>query len=120
VNMCRYLSKDQLRILTAVEMGMKNHELVPKALVVSIAQVRSGVAHLLMELCKNRLLQYESSGSRYSGYRLTNAGYDYMALRALASRDSIKSFGNQIGTGTPTISQFKDLGIVDMNPNIRV
>lgn len=54
VNMLRYLSKDQMRILTAVEMGMKNHELVPKALIVSIAQVRSGVAKILMELCKNR------------------------------------------------------------------
>ena len=46
-----------------------------------------------------RLLQYESSGSRYSGYRLTNTGYDYLALKALAGRDAIKSFGNQIGTG---------------------
>lgn len=54
--MLRYLSKDQLRVLTAVEMGMKNHELVPKALVVSIAQVRSGVARILMDLCRNRLV----------------------------------------------------------------
>lgn len=45
------------------------------------------------------MLQYESSGSRYSGYRLTNAGYDYLALKTLAGRDTIKSFGNQIGTG---------------------
>ena len=45
------------------------------------------------------LLQYESSGSRYSGYRLTNAGYDYLALKALAVRSTLSSFGNQIGTG---------------------
>ena len=45
------------------------------------------------------LLQYESSGSRYSGYRLTNAGYDYLALKALAGRSTLSSFGNQIGTG---------------------
>ena len=54
VTMLRYLTKDQMRVLTAVEMGMKNHELVPKALIVSIAQVRSGVAKILMELCRNR------------------------------------------------------------------
>ena len=54
VNMLRYLTKDEFRILVAVEMGMKNHELVPKSLVVSIAQVRSGVAKLLRDLCKNR------------------------------------------------------------------
>lgn len=33
------------------------------------------------------------------GYRLTNPGYDYLALRALSSRDVIASVGNQIGTG---------------------
>ena len=99
VSMLRYLTKDELRILTAVEMGMKNHELVQKALIVSIAQVKSGVGKILMDLCRKRLLQYESSGSRYSGYRLTNAGYDYLALKALVGRDVINSFGNQIGTG---------------------
>lgn len=99
VTMLRYLTKDQMRVLTAVEMGMKNHELVPKALIVSIAQVRSGVAKILMDLCRNKLLQYESSGSRYSGYRLTNAGYDYLGLKALAGRNVIHGFGNQIGTG---------------------
>jgi len=36
---------------------------------------------------------------RYSGYRLTNSGYDYLALKTLAGRGIITSFGNQIGTG---------------------
>jgi len=41
-------------------MGMKNHELVPAALVASIANLRHGGAHKLMkELCKHRLLSYE-------------------------------------------------------------
>ena len=54
VTMLRYLTKDQMRVLTAVEMGMKNHELVQKSLIISIAQVRSGVARILMDLCRNR------------------------------------------------------------------
>ena len=33
------------------------------------------------------------------GYRLTNLGYDYLALKALTMRGSIYSFGNQIGIG---------------------
>ena len=99
VSMLRYLTKDELRLLTAIEMGMKNHELVQKSLIVSIAQVKSGVGKTLMDLCRKRLLQYESSGMRYSGYRLTNAGYDYLALKALVGRDVMSSFGNQIGTG---------------------
>lgn len=100
VSMLRYLRADQFRVLTAVEMGMKNHELVPKSLVISIAAIRGGGgAKILQELCRFRLLQYESSGSRYSGYRLTNTGYDYLALKALTGRGSVQSFGNQIGTG---------------------
>ena len=33
------------------------------------------------------------------GYRLTNGGYDYLALKALTTRDVIQSVGNQIGVG---------------------
>ena len=33
------------------------------------------------------------------GYRLSNAGYDYLALKALTSRGVIGGFGNQIGVG---------------------
>lgn len=35
----RYLSRDDYRVLTAVEMGMRNHELVPVDLITSIAKV---------------------------------------------------------------------------------
>ena len=34
-----------------------------------------------------------------TGYRLTFAGYDYLALHALTSRDVLHSVGNQIGVG---------------------
>jgi len=99
VTMLRYLTKEDFRVLTAVEMGMKNHELVPTSLVASIANLRHGGVHkMLKELCKHKLLQYER-GNRYDGYRLTNAGYDYLALKSLTSRDVVSSFGNQIGTG---------------------
>ena len=33
------------------------------------------------------------------GYRLTYAGYDYLALKVLAARDIVQSVGNQIGVG---------------------
>ena len=99
VSMLRYLTKEDFRVLTAVEMGMKNHELVPGSLIASIASLRHGGVHkILKELSKHRLLSYER-GNRCDGYRLTNAGYDYLALKTLASRDVIASFGNQIGTG---------------------
>ncbi|CAH2049046.1 unnamed protein product, partial [Iphiclides podalirius] len=99
VAVMRYLTAEDFRVLTAVEMGMKNHELVPGSLVASIANLRHGGVHKLMkELCKHRLLSYER-GKHYDGYRLTNSGYDYLALKALTNRKVIASFGNQIGVG---------------------
>lgn len=86
-------------MLTAVEMGMKNHELVPGPLCAAIANLKAGGVHkLLRELCKHKLVTYER-GKRYDGYRLTNTGYDYLALKALTMRGSVASFGNQIGVG---------------------
>ncbi len=35
-NQFRFMTKDEFRVLTAVEMGMKNHELVPVPLIESI------------------------------------------------------------------------------------
>lgn len=78
---------------------MKNHELLPGALAASIANIRGGGTHkLLRELCKHKLLTYER-GKKYDGYRLTNQGYDYLALKTLTLRGSVSSFGNQIGVG---------------------
>jgi len=99
VSVLRYMTREDFRVLTAVEMGMKNHEIVPGMLIASIASLRHGGVHkVLRELCKHRLLSYER-GSRYDGYRLTNQGYDYLALKSLTARDVVTSFGNQIGTG---------------------
>ena len=33
------------------------------------------------------------------GYRLTNGGYDYLALKTLTQREAVSSVGNQIGVG---------------------
>lgn len=99
VTILRYLTKDDFRVLTAIEMGMKNHELVPRQLAASIANLKSGGVHkLLSELCKHKLLSREV-GRKFEGYRLTDLGYDYLALKSLSLRGSVASFGNQIGVG---------------------
>ena len=33
------------------------------------------------------------------GYRLTNLGYDFLALKTFVKRNVLQSFGNQIGVG---------------------
>lgn len=56
----RYLSSDEFRVLTAVEMGSKNHEIVPSNLVSSIAGLRhSGAYRIMEELCRRKLIVRE-------------------------------------------------------------
>ncbi|XP_074993656.1 serine/threonine-protein kinase RIO2 isoform X3 [Calonectris borealis] len=99
VVMLRYLSREHFRVLTAVEMGMKNHEIVPASLIASIASLKHGGCNkILRELVKHKLLAYERTKT-FQGYRLTNAGYDYLALKTLSSRQVINSVGNQMGVG---------------------
>lgn len=78
---------------------MKNHEIVPASLTASIASLKHGGCNkILRELVKHRLLAYERTKT-VQGYRLTNAGYDYLALKTLSSRQVISSVGNQMGVG---------------------
>ncbi|KAI1280381.1 Serine/threonine-protein kinase RIO2 [Halotydeus destructor] len=99
VTLLRYLTKEDFRILTAVEMGMKNHELVPASLIGSISALKhGGVGKILNDLCRHKLLCYES-GKRYDGYRLTYLGYDYLALNVFRNRNVVSLVGNQIGVG---------------------
>nr|XP_005284110.1 serine/threonine-protein kinase RIO2 [Chrysemys picta bellii] len=99
VVMLRYLSRDHFRVLTAVEMGMKNHEIVPASLIASIASLKHGGCNkILRELVKHKLLAYERTKT-VQGYRLTNGGYDYLALKTLSSRQVVNSVGNQMGVG---------------------
>ncbi|MBZ3882666.1 Serine/threonine-protein kinase RIO2 [Sciurus carolinensis] len=95
----RYLSRDDFRVLTAVEMGMKNHEIVPCSLIASIASLKHGGCNkVLRELVKHKLIAWERTKT-VQGYRLTNAGYDYLALKTLSSRQVVESVGNQMGVG---------------------
>ena len=114
VTCMRYLSKDDFRVLTAVEMGMKNHELVPVELITSIARLRHGGEYLylpyarvivsswcvgshkiLSTLLRHKLVAHAQQN--YNGYRLSYLGYDILALHALLARGRITAIGRQIG-----------------------
>ncbi|GMY05068.1 serine/threonine-protein kinase rio2 [Fagus crenata] len=94
----RSLSKDDFRVLTIVEMGMRNHEIVPSKLVHRIASLRhGGTSKVLGNLHLHKLLHHDSS--KYDGFRLTDHGYDYLAIKALVNRGVFVSVGNKIGEG---------------------
>jgi len=81
-----------------VEMGQKNHEIVPAQLIESIAKLKhGGTFKCLKTLLRHKLVHHE--GKKYDGYRLTSLGYDFLAIRALTARGSIAGVGRQIGVG---------------------
>jgi len=94
----RYMSTDEMRVLTAVEQGMKNHEYVPSSLIEVLAGLkRGGAFKVLRLLAKHKLVQHESVPQE--SFRLTNKGYDWLALRALSKRGSVEALGIRIGMG---------------------
>ncbi|KAL8440464.1 hypothetical protein Efla_005606 [Eimeria flavescens] len=94
----RYMSKGEFRVLTAVEMGMKNHEFVSSSLIEQIAGLRRhSIRQLLSTLLKNKLVFHCSKS--YDGYKLTYLGYDYLALNSLVKRGLIKGVGVRVGVG---------------------
>ncbi|VFQ65329.1 unnamed protein product [Cuscuta campestris] len=98
VNALRYLTKDDFRVLTAVEMGMRNHEIVPSELIDRIASLKHGGTYkVLKNLLKHKLLHHDSS--KYDGFRLTYLGYDFLAIKTLVNRGVFTSVGRQIGVG---------------------
>jgi len=98
-------------------MGSKNHEVVPSSLIAQISGLRSGgvnkclgdlakrnlVARVQGAKCRSPQIPYDHDlqliASLDDGYRLTYGGYDFLAMRTFARRDTVYSVGNQIGTG---------------------
>ncbi|XP_021282254.1 serine/threonine-protein kinase rio2 isoform X1 [Herrania umbratica] len=98
VDVLRYLSKDDFRVLTAVEMGMRNHEIVPSDLIDRIASLKHGGTYkVLKNLLKHKLLHHDSS--KYDGFRLTYLGYDFLAIKTMVNRGVFTAVGRQIGVG---------------------
>ncbi|PVF93411.1 RIO1-domain-containing protein [Serendipita vermifera] len=95
----RYLTTEEFRVLTAVEMGSKNHEIVPTSLVSQISKLKSGGINKILGGLAKRGLVSRVQNAKYDGYRLTYGGYDYLAIRAMSKRDTVAAVGNQIGVG---------------------
>lgn len=96
----RYLSKNDWRVLCAMEIGMKTHDLVPTSLIISLSglQNASCVQRCISTLAKTSLITRVRNAS-YDGYRLTYRGYDYIALKSFLQKKTLYALGNQVGVG---------------------
>ncbi|KAH3756527.1 atypical/RIO/RIO2 protein kinase [Pelomyxa schiedti] len=99
-SLLRYFGRDEFRVLSAVEMGMRNHDLVPQPLLEKIAGLRrSGEAHRALVEVHRAKLVWHSRAPGYEGYRLTASGYDYLALNAMCRAEKISAMGKKLGVG---------------------
>ncbi|KAI0888999.1 RIO1-domain-containing protein [Annulohypoxylon maeteangense] len=97
----RHLTAEDWRVLTACEIGSRNHELIPTPLIESLSKLRGGASRVhksISALAKVGLIARVKE-AKYDGYRLTYGGVDYLALHTYASRKEVYSVGNRIGVG---------------------
>ncbi|KAG5976326.1 hypothetical protein E4U58_005132 [Claviceps cyperi] len=97
----RHLAVEDWKVLLAVEMGSRNHELVPTVLIEKLSRLRggaSGVHKSISALAKVGLISRVKE-AKYDGYRLTYGGLDYLALHTHATRKDLYSVGTRIGVG---------------------
>lgn len=96
----RYLTADDFRVLQAVEMGSRNHELVPTQMIHSMGGLKSpsGTNRAIGDLAKLKLVS-RLRNARYDGFRITYLGYDYLALKLMLNRNTLYSVGCTIGVG---------------------
>ena len=98
LSVLQYLTTDDFRVLTAIEMGMRNHEIVPVSLIQSIAKIKRGnTFKIIQTLLKHKLVEH--SNTKYDGYSLNYLGYDFLALNVLIKRKILVGVGSKIGVG---------------------
>ncbi|TXT05959.1 hypothetical protein VHUM_03720 [Vanrija humicola] len=97
----RYITADEFRVLTATEIGSKNHEVVPSHLIAQLSGLTGGNVNKLCGQLAKRNLIARVVNARYDGYRLTYGGLDYLSLRTFTRRKpaSVASVGKKIGVG---------------------
>ena len=92
------LENEDYNILQAIERKTKNYEYAPKDSVPKEAKLPlQKVEYRLPKLIKMGLVK--GWRDKYTGYNLTTAGYDILAIHVLVEEDIIKAFGKALGVG---------------------
>lgn len=98
VGVYRKLEPEDLRILQAIELQMKRYEYVPEDTIHKPADLPpKEVTYRLPNLRKKDLIRRRRGA--YTGYSLTTAGYDTLAVNALVKANVLEAFGKPLGVG---------------------
>jgi RIO kinase 2 len=94
-----FIQKEELRVLTAIEMGMRNHEWVPVKLIEKIADLKRGNGFKVIQILLKHKLIAHSNDKKFEGYKLNYSGYDYLALSKFKKIGLISKIESKIGVG---------------------
>lgn len=98
VSLLRFMEEEDFRVLTALELTMRNHDIAPVALIERIAQLpHGGCRKRLGNMLKHKLIYHDNTA--YDGYAMKYGAYDYLALRTLCKRGTCVGVGHRIGCG---------------------
>lgn len=106
----RYLTVEEFKVLRSVEIGSKNHEIVPTGLIAQLSHLaHSGINKLIAQLAKRNLIA-RVQNAKYDGYRLTYGGYDFLAVRKFREDQSVGKVGHRVGVGKESGESKQNLG----------
>ncbi|NYT19986.1 MAG: serine/threonine protein kinase [Methanosarcinales archaeon] len=98
----RTLDSKDLRILTGIEIGMKNYEWVPLEEIRKYTKLSfEQLEYRLFKLFKSKIVV--GTKSPYEGYQIYFDGYDALALNTFLKRGTVSAIGDEIGVGKESV-----------------
>ena len=98
VSLVRFMEDEDFRVLVALEMALRNHDVAPTVLIERIAGLpRGGARNRLNNMLKNKLIHHESRP--YDGFAMKYAAYDYLAFRTFSKRGTVLGVASRVGCG---------------------
>ena len=108
------LEPEDFYLLSGVEQGMRFSEWVNREKLPKNSGLTAEEVDYRIDRCMTRDL-IERKTIQYEGYKLTVEGYDALALRTFAQRDTIQGFGAPLGVGKESdvfeVQSFKPLAL---------
>ncbi|GAA0652615.1 serine/threonine-protein kinase RIO2 [Salarchaeum japonicum] len=92
------LEQEDFNLLSGVEHGMRFSEWVAREKLPEFARLTEEEVDYRLDRVEDRGL-VERQTIQYEGFRLTFEGYDVLALKSFAERDTVEGFGAPLGVG---------------------
>jgi RIO kinase 2 len=98
VRIFKQLKSEDIRVLTAIELGMASHRYVPEGEVFRLSELTEDAAifHLKRLYAQGLIRRWVGP---YVGYVLNMSGYDCLAINALVKAGILQAFGKPLGVG---------------------